>query len=113
MKEHIKAQIIKQNGKPVFAVIPWDEYQKLVSNKKPEQDNIYFPHEVIKYNAIGDTLIKAWRKYFGLTQNRLAELAGMKQSALARIESGKHRPKNTTLKKLAKAMDIDTAQLIE
>ncbi len=109
-----KVQIIKQDNKPVFAVIPWEEYQKLIAAQEArESDDIYFPHEVVKYNAMGDTLIKAWRKYLGLTQSDLADLAGMKQSALSRIESGKNKPKSETLKKLAKAMNIQVAQLIE
>ncbi|HGY57335.1 MAG TPA: helix-turn-helix domain-containing protein [Caldithrix abyssi] len=113
MNVHTKPQIIKQGGKPLFAVIPWEEYERLINEQNSSAEDIYFPHEVVKYNASGDTLIKAWRKYLGLTQTKLAEMAGMKQSALARIEAGKNRPKSETIKRLARAMDISPAQLID
>lgn len=113
MNAHINTQIIKQGGVPAFAVIPWDEYEKLIAISKREEPDIYFPHEVVKYNALGDSLIKSWRKFLGITQVKLADLANIKQSSLARIESGKNKPKNDTLKKLAKAMNIEIVQLID
>ena len=113
MNAPINPQIIKKDGMPAFAVIPWDEYEKLIAIPKREEPDIYFPHEVVKNNALGDSLIKAWRKYLGITQVKLADLANMKQSSLARIESGKNKPKFDTLKKLAKAMNIETVQLID
>ena len=36
MSAHIEPQIIMQNGKPAFAVIPWEEYQKLTRNDPDE-----------------------------------------------------------------------------
>jgi predicted transcriptional regulator len=101
------------DGKPAFAVIPWDEYNKLIQNQVEKDDSdVWFPNEVVKANVRGDSLIKAWREYFGLTQIELAEKAGMKQSALARLEkSGNAR--TSTLKKLAEAMDITVEQLID
>jgi predicted transcriptional regulator len=113
MSAHIDPQIIKKDGKPAFAVIPWDEYNKLIQNQVEKDDyDVWFPNDVVKANVRGDSLIKAWREYFGLTQTELAEKAGMKQSALARLEkSGNAR--TSTLKKLAEAMDISIEQLID
>ena len=113
MSAHIDPQIIKKDGKPAFAVIPWDEYNKLIHNQVEKDDSdVWFPNDVVKANVRGDSLIKAWREYFGLTQTELAEKAGMKQSALARLEkSGSAR--TSTLKKLAEAMDISVEQLID
>lgn len=45
----------------------------------------------------------ALRDEVGLTQREFAERVGMKQSQLARIESGKQTPKLKTLAKLAAA----------
>ena len=114
MTTHIKPQIIISEGKPAFAVIPWEKYQSLLE-KTAEADNsdILFPNEVVKANARGDCLIKAWREYLGFTQKELAEKTGMKQSAIARIESSDKLPRKSTLKKFARVMDIDVEQLIE
>ena len=114
MSTHIKPQIIISEGKPAFAVIPWEEYQSLLNNTAKEDDSDFlFPNEVVKANARGDCLIKAWREYLGFTQKKLAEKTGMKQSAIARIESSSTLPRKSTLKKLAQVMDIDVDQLIE
>jgi predicted transcriptional regulator len=107
-------QIITQNGKPAFAVIPWKEYQELIHNQvETDESDVWFPNEVVKANVRGNSLIKAWREYFKLTQAELAAKAGMKQSALARMENSKTRPRRTTLTKLADAMGIDVDQLID
>lgn len=44
-------------------------------------------------------LIKARREY-GYSQNKLSELSGVNQSAIARLESGKAMPNLFTLQKL-------------
>lgn len=46
--------------------------------------------------------IIALRKYCGMNQRDFAEMVGIKQPQLARLESGKQIPKIETLKKIAK-----------
>ena len=107
-------QIIIQNGKPAFAVIPWNEYQEMIRNQvESDESDVWFPNEVVKANVRGESLIKAWREYFKLTQAELAAKARMKQSALARLENSNAHPRKTTLTKLAKAMEIEVDQLID
>jgi len=114
MSVHIDPQIIKQNGKPAFAVIPWNEYQKLLNNQiESDESDGWFPNEVVKANVRGDSLIKAWREYLNLTQAELASKAGMKQSALARLETNTAKPRKSTLLKLAEAMGVAVDQLID
>lgn len=113
MSAHTNPQVIIQNGRPAFAVVPWDEYQKLISNQASAEPDVWFPNEVVKSNARGDVLIKAWREYLGLTQAELADRAGIRQPALARLEKGGASPRKATLTKLAQAMDITVEQLIE
>jgi len=79
----------------------------------PDESDIWFPNEVVKANVRGDSLIKAWREYFKLTQAELAEKAGMKQSALARLESSGRTPRKSTSAKIAEALEISVDQLIE
>ncbi len=111
MTEHTDTQIILQNGKPAFAVIPWDEYQDLINTKKEIDHDVWIPHEVVKQVAVENvSIIKAWREYFELTQKELATKAGIAQSALARLEKSSSTPRTSTLKKLAKAMGISPEQ---
>jgi len=111
MSTHIEPQVITQNGKPAFAAIPWDVYERLTSGTKTA--DVWFPNDVVKANTRGDSLIKAWRDHFGLTQAELAERAGMEQAALARLETSKSTPRRTTVDRLAIAIGIDPEQLIE
>ena len=71
-------QIIEKNGKPAFAVIPYDEFLKLI---RDEERTI--PHEVVGLVAKkGMDLIKAWRTYHGMTQAEVAKNASITQAAL-------------------------------
>lgn len=104
-------QIITSNGEPAFAVIPWNEYQQLTQQYAVD-DEAWIPHEIVKTTLLGDvSMIRAWREYFNLTQQELAERAGLSQPALARMEKIDANPRMATLKKLAVAMDIDVEQL--
>jgi transcriptional regulator with XRE-family HTH domain len=47
------------------------------------------------------------RKMLRLTQENLADAAGLTTRTIEKIESGKHRPEEQTLRSLARALDID------
>ncbi len=110
MNEHTEVTIIKQNGEPAFAVLPWKEYQSLLND---QEKDVFFPNEVVKANARGDSLIKAWREYKGLTQEELAQKAQISQPALARLERPETTPRKSSLIKLAEALGITPEQLVE
>ncbi|GAA1008512.1 helix-turn-helix transcriptional regulator [Streptomyces thermogriseus] len=62
--------------------------------------------------AIGDR-IRATRLHANLTQERLAELAGIDRQAVNRIEQGHASPKLDTLIRLAAALDTRLRDLVE
>ena len=104
-------QIITNGGEPAFAVIPWNEYQEL-TQQYIIADDTWIPHEIVKATLLGDvSIIRAWREYFNLTQQELARRSGISQPALVRLEKIDAKPRASTLKKLATAMDINVAQL--
>ncbi len=112
MNEHTDTQIILQDGKPAFAVIPWEEYQELINRDQEIEHDVWIPHEIVKQVAIEEiSIIRAWREYFDLTQKELAQKTGIAQSALARLEKSSSKPRTSTLKKLANAMEISLEQL--
>jgi len=60
------------------------------------------------------TVIKALRKAKGLSQVQLAKRARIAQPYLVRLESGERKnPSLATLKRLAKALGVPVAELLE
>ncbi|MFA6009665.1 MAG: helix-turn-helix transcriptional regulator [Desulfobacteraceae bacterium] len=108
-------QVIIQKDKPAFAVIPWDEYQILIKSYHVEanEKDVWFPNDVVKANVRGDSLIKAWREHFGMTQEELSVKAGIKQPTLARMEKQGANPRKSSLIKLAEAMGLIVEQLMD
>lgn len=60
---------------------------------------------------IGDRL-KNLRKRRALTKHQLADRAGVSSNALNRIDLNKAEPHMSTLRKLAKALDVDPSELV-
>ena len=104
MNEHTEVQIIEHNGRPTFAVIPYEEYLRLTSRSVDE--HTYIPHDVVGMHIAGDSMVKAWRKYLNMTQAALAEKMNLSQPAIAQIERSED-PHSNTLLKIAKAMGIN------
>ena len=109
-------QIIEQGGKPMFAVIPYEDYllafnPPVVKKVRiPQGDRI--PNDVVKLMFDQKiTLVRAWREYLGLTQDEVAEKMGITQSALAQMETST-KPRKATRQKLADALGINVEQLI-
>ncbi len=107
MKIPTNIQYIEQNGKPAFAVIPYDEYIKLL----PSED-VTIPHEVVGLVIKkGMNLVKAWRTYLKITQSEIAKKAGITQAALSQMENTENTLRTATLEKLAKALGLSVEQL--
>jgi len=112
MKEHTNVQIIEQNGIPVFAVIPYDEYLQAFPCVEADDDTL-IPHEVVSILVDQDcNLAKAWRLHLGLTQKDVASRAGISQAALSQMEKSDNL-RTSTLGKLADAMNLTVEQLTD
>jgi transcriptional regulator with XRE-family HTH domain len=59
------------------------------------------------------TRIKALREQRKMTQEQLAERAGIGRSYLARLETARQDPTLSTLEKIAKALRVKVAKLLE
>ncbi len=108
----MSVQIIVHNNVPAFAVIPYDEYMKLLkAAPKNATDDLLIPNEVVGMMIEQKcSLIKAWRTHLGKTQKEVAEALGIGQSAFAQIEKSKSNQR-TTLEKVAKVFGIEPEQL--
>ena len=55
--------------------------------------------------------IRKHRQRLKMSQEKLAEKAGIPQSHVCRLETGKHAPTYLTIEKLAKAMNVEPSEL--
>ncbi len=79
----------------------------LFHKRKPEQQ----AREADSAARIGRR-VRAVREQRGLTQEALAEKAGMKAPNLSRVEAGKHVPSLPTLERVAAALGVRVADLV-
>ncbi len=124
----MSAQIIEKNGKAEFAVVPIDEYNKLVEMAEDLDDVVAYdkaiselesgkdetlPAEMVNRLLNGEeNLVKVWREYRGLTQTVLAAHAGISQGQVALIEGGKRQGTVVVLKSLAEVLGVDLDDLV-
>ena len=119
MKENI--QLIARDGKPEWAVLPYEEYLKLLEQAEMLEDirdydaakaalenseDELIPSEVVFAILDGENPIKVWREYRGLTQQQLADKAGISKPYLSQIETGKRTGTTDILSAIAKALNI-------
>jgi len=123
----MKPQIISKDGQPEYAVVPYNEYQKLLANAEMLFDLVAYdaakralangeeeliPTTVIDRLLDGDNPIRVWREFRGLTSAQLATACGVSAAAISQLESGKRHPSVALLKKLAAALSVDLEQLL-
>lgn len=104
-------QIIKApDGTPLFAVIPWAEYEEVFEGRPDEE--VFLPQEVVELVHLRDMgLIRAWREHLGLSQREVAGRMGVSQPAYAKMEAKGANPRVATLKKIAAALGVEWEQV--
>jgi DNA-binding XRE family transcriptional regulator len=104
----IDYQTITRKGKPEFAVVPYDEFIRLL------HPNANIPHEVVGLVVRkGYSLARAWREHLSLTQAQVAKRLGITQAALSQLEAPGRRWRKKTLDALATALKLQPDQLQE
>jgi DNA-binding XRE family transcriptional regulator len=120
-------QIIERNGNPEWAVIPYEEYLRLVEEAEMlsdvrdydaameniEQGEELVPSEVVYAILDGENPIRVWREYRGYTQKELAESAGISKPYLSQIETGKRTGTTEVLSAIASALDLTIDDIVE
>lgn len=69
------------------------------------------PEPVSSAVLSGDSLLKAIRRWRGMTQVELAQSAGLTQSYLSELEQGAKTGSSDTLSRLAQALDVPSGWL--
>ena len=92
-----------------------DEHEDILSDSEIDavrNDRHVIPDEVVGMMIKNKfSIIRAWREHLGLTQGDVARGMNVSQSVYARMESGKVKPRLSTLRKIARAFGIDAVQI--
>lgn len=72
----------------------------------------YVPAELVNRILAGESPLRVWREYRGLTQVALSEATGINRTQIAQIESKKQVGSVQTLKCLAEQLGITVDDLI-
>jgi DNA-binding XRE family transcriptional regulator len=121
----MRVEKITRDGK-VFAVLPMNALRKLMDHAEMLADVKAYdaakarlklsneelvPLEIDERRLAGESTVKIWREYRGLTQEGLAKASKVSRSMIAAIEA-KHKTGGiATLKKLAGALKVDLDEL--
>jgi len=80
------------------------------SLEKGEDELIH--SEVVFSIMDGENPVKVWREFRGLTQQQLADAAGISKPYLSQIETGKRKGTTEILSALAKALKVTLEEVI-
>jgi DNA-binding XRE family transcriptional regulator len=99
-----KPQIIYENDKPTFVVIPYADYVELTAESANEDDNEYIPFVLSDYinNPIRVARIQA-----GLTQQEFAQRLGVTQGYVSRIEGRNFKVSDKLMTKVKSTLAAD------
>ena len=111
-------QIIEKDGKPEWAIVPYENYLQMVESIEMLQDirdydaakeslergEELIPSEVTYAILDGENPIKIWREYRLLTQEQLANSTGLDLQRLVQIEAGEKQATKEEMASLAKAL---------
>jgi DNA-binding XRE family transcriptional regulator len=123
----MNVQIIERDGKPEWAVIPYEMYVQLAEEAEMLQDirdydtvkervergeEELIPSEVVYALMEGKNPIKVWREYRQLTQQQLAEAVGISTPYLSQIETSKRSGRTEVLTAIAKVLKVSLDEIV-
>jgi ribosome-binding protein aMBF1 (putative translation factor) len=123
----MSVQVIKKDGEPEWAVLPYEEYERLVQEAEMLQDVRAYdeakktvaageelvPSEVTYAILDGGNPVRVWREYRGLSRKQLAEASGLGTPYLSQIETGKKQASPEALAAIAKGLGVEPDDIVD
>lgn len=115
--------IRKADGSEAYAVLPYQDYMKLVARAEEREDNAAFddwaaapgetiPAAVVDRLLAGDNPVLVWRECRGLTQEALGRSIGKSRAFVSMLETGRSGASLDSVRDLADALDVDVEDLM-
>ena len=125
-------QILEANGRPAFAVLPYDDYLELLRRASNEEHTDAadiaaaqaakeeagdgernLPLDVVERIVVGgENPLRVIRSFRGISAEQLAEKLGVSTSHIYMVEQGKRGLSAPALKKAAHLLHVDMDDLI-
>ena len=123
----MNVQVIERGGKPEWAVIPYEDFQRLLDDAEMLQDVRAYdearqalaageeltPGEVTYAILDGGHPVRVWREYRGLTQQQLAAAAGISVPYLSQIELGRRKGSADVLAAIAEELQLSLDDILD
>ncbi|MHC8495322.1 helix-turn-helix transcriptional regulator (plasmid) [Thalassospira sp. SM2505] len=116
-----KPQIIYQDDQPAFVVVPYADWLATINEDQADEmalqqaladdDGTRYPQEVITRLMAGEQPIKVYREFHGMTQEQLAQKAGVTKVYISQLERGHRNMSNKLRAKIASILDVDPDNL--
>ena len=121
----MNAQIVEIAGQKM-AMLPFAEYERLIDIVEDKADALaaadaehrrsegeeYLPIELVDRILDGESALRVWRTYRGLTIDALAKKVGMTVASISRVETGKMRGKPALWRALAEALSVGVEEIL-
>ena len=118
-------QIVDIAGQKM-AILPEAEYRHLAeiaednadleaavrAERRHAEGEEYVPAAVVERLINGESPIKVWREYRGLTQQALGERIGLGKMTISSLETGKRDTSSRNWRRLAEALSVEIDDLI-
>jgi len=85
--------------------------ERQASDPDDEEEELQAKHRVAEYRKKVGVVLRKARQAKHLTQEQLATAAGLPQTHISRLETGKHAPTYLTIERLAAALDMTPKML--
>ena len=119
------AQIVEIAGQKM-AVLPIADYERLLdlaedkadvlaamrAEERRQEGEEYLPAEMVDRILAGESALRVWRKYRGMTIRQLSEAVGMGLSFLSEIENSNRRGSPALWRKLAEALNVSADDIL-
>jgi DNA-binding XRE family transcriptional regulator len=119
-----KPLILEHEGKPAYVVVRYEAWQELLEQAedadavraydraKAQRDQEAVPIAVADALLAGHNPMRVWREYRRMTQDQLAQAAGVRRAYVAQLEGGRRRGSTPVLARIARALGVDIDDLI-
>ncbi len=119
----MKHKIVEERRGKRYVLVPEKTYDRMIEELDDLEDLRAYdrakadsqqavPMEIADRLIAGESLLRVWREHRKLTQQQLAQRAGITKPYLSQLESAQREASIGVIKKLAQALNVEVDDLL-